>query len=200
MGQQSISIGRFNAILGRMLSMAGIQSPAADLSPEISPVLVLEIDRPEWKYLGNERFESGNIGVTSGAAAPGYTRLLNPTGSGVLAIIEKILVHTVTAAGAIYVVRMAFGQVARTNVGTAVNRDTRFRMGSAACTISQDGAAAVGTATESASILASEPRELSSCPIILGPGGSVDVGTDAFAKNIEVSYHWRERAIEPFEG
>lgn len=195
---QVISVPRLNQILARTLGFAGVEAPAEDLSPEISPVLVVESDRPEWKFLSSERYCGADIGTSNGAG-PSYTRLANPSGSGVLCIIEKIVATTTTVGGSAITVRMNRG-ANRANAGTGVNRDTRFTMGAAACIPSQSTAPGSGTATEAPTVLANSPYCVASCPIILGPGGFVDVGVDgAGATAIEVSYQWRERPIEAYE-
>lgn len=78
-----------------------LQSPFdASLSDTIVPVMVLEADRPEWPYLAGELRMSTTVATTlTGAGQFAHAQLLNPSGSGVLAIVEYgELVHSCAAA------------------------------------------------------------------------------------------------------
>lgn len=90
MGVNEVQSGRYNAILHKLLDMKE-GAPAPTLAPEILSAIVLEQDRPEWKFLGGERMVTG---FASQAAVVGEYQgngCRNPAASGILLVIEAII-------------------------------------------------------------------------------------------------------------
>lgn len=79
-----IEVGFYSELLRRFLSQAGQESVSGELSPEISPVMVLDSVRPDWAYLRGERMCGGSVGSAPAAALNSTVRLVNPAGSGML--------------------------------------------------------------------------------------------------------------------
>lgn len=199
--QDDIQVGRYSDILGRLLSMAGVQAVAGQLSAEISAVLALEVDRPEWAFLGGEKLCSANQLVALSAGNRSVVRFRNPA-NGPLAVITNVQVSTSTAGtwtaaanlGAIAADRGALS-------GAFVNLDTRWGVaaGNAACIVSGDNAAVAGTNFEAGHILAGTTYRFQATPIIVAPGGFVEfyfVETDQL---IRCTIRWRERPMVPYE-
>ncbi len=81
-----IEQGRFSSLLRRYLAMVGQSNVADELSPEISPGLTLESERPEWAFLKGEKLMSCPLNVTGAALTLSSFRFRNPSTSGVVAI------------------------------------------------------------------------------------------------------------------
>src|SRR5262245_34917205 len=195
-----LGTGRYAAILGRLLTVGGVLEVAPELAPEISPIIGLESDRPEWLFLSNQRYSSITLQPGASIGNPSYARLRNPTASNVLAVIESIKLDTTLAAGAGYIIRIGSAATDRTNVGTAVGRDTRYvtTTGMAALIGSPSNAAGRGTALETGRMLLSTTINFSQ-PIILSPGFHVDAGSDDTNLLVDVTFHWRERELGKYE-
>ena len=194
-----INVGRFNGILGRMLSMGGMEDPAGELSPEISAVLVMENDRPEWKYLANEKLCAGvGVEIASGAFLTA-SRLRNPVGSGVLAVVEFIRI-SMTLAGR-YSMRFGLITTDRATAQSAITVDARFAIANVApaLVLSSSAAAFASSVTfDSSDVLASAPVVYEQ-KIILFPGSALEIGSTAINTGTTVAFSWRERAFQPFE-
>lgn len=201
---QKIQVGRFNQILGRSLTMGGQEDPAGDLSAEISPVLVLENDRPEWEYLGGGRLMAGSRGV-AGAATPVSIRFRNPVGSGAICVLLSVNVSTGPGlvANDEYQAALVAATVDLASVGTTQTaRDTRNPTTKGVAILSAAQAAVAGTnMMEDWFQPVSSNRLLANMPCIVSPGFALDVGsfTNSAAGVMIVSFSWRERAFQPFE-
>lgn len=77
---------RFSSLLRRYLGMVGQASVADELSPEISPGIQLEGERPEWEFLKGAKLMSAPLNVTGAAGTTSAFRFRNPSTSGVIAI------------------------------------------------------------------------------------------------------------------
>lgn len=200
MSTQSINVGRFNGILGRMLSMGGQEDPAGALSPEISAVLALETDRPEWQYLGNGRLMACNLTVVTSGALTGSMRLRNPTDSGSLAVIERISVNAITAPQRFQVRIGTAAAELLTPMVTQAPRDSRSSATVGALRASSDQVVGVGTKIYEATIALNVIVELLVCPLVLAPGSHIEVNAaDLVVGQSNANFVYRERAIEPFE-
>lgn len=94
-----ILVGRFSGILHKLLSMKE-GAPSPQLSPEIMPVIALEVDRPEYDFLAGVRRGSSAASYQSSAAGKfGQFSIRNPSGSGLLAVISNIAVSNNTRIG-----------------------------------------------------------------------------------------------------
>lgn len=194
-----LGTGRYAELLGRLLGQSGVLEVASDLSPEISPVLVLESDRPEWAFLSNQRLVSVFGGMAAVAAQTSIFRLINPAGSNVLATIQRgTLVPAATAQATLFV----GGAVADlTTAGVPVFRDSRSGfVGGAALRASFDNnVAASGFGIERQNALGNAPIFFQCFPIILAPGSHVDITIDTVNVAGPVAVHWREREIGKYE-
>jgi len=199
-----INVGAFDSLLGRLLSIpqqdGGI---APELAQEISGVFALEVDRPEWCYLKNEKCCAGLINVPGAGGQRAIVRFRNPAAGGMLMVIDAIAASIPTTAlvvdWALYIGSAAadFGTV----VATKASRDTRLvAADKPAAVLSYDnaGAAPSGTQIELTSS-ANGAGQLFSPPLILGPGGTCDVVSDANLQQVFVNFHWMERELRAYE-
>lgn len=199
MGQQSISNPSYNAVLGRLLGMSGIQNPAGDLSPEISAVLAFPIG-PEADFLAGTRRMSTGFSQPLLAANPTFARIRNPANSGAIAVVEVQCSHD-TAAGAGALIQVLLNRAStgdRGNIKTAYTADARWPTQAGALVVSSDNAAASGVATAYSYLL---PFTLSRffTQYILDPGSHLDIGAPIDAINISFYLKWTERAIGDYE-
>ena len=200
---QAIQIRRFNGILGRLLGMAGVEDPAGQLSPEISPVLPLEVDRPEWKFLAGDKMCSAAFVQAAGVGARSVVRFRNPLNSGQVAVIEGVRISTVTAGS--WTASANFNSNVNVNRGTTGDAfapmDSRWGAPTlnSAMILSGDNAAVTGTTFESNTILAPYPYEYQAPPIVVFPNAAYEFFLNENNVDIRVTIRWRERPYEPYE-
>jgi hypothetical protein len=198
MSQQDIQVKRFNAILGRLLGMAGVEDPAGALSPEISPVLVLENDRPEWLFLSNQ-FPMAAGGVeTASVANPTFFRIRNPVGSGIIAVIEAVNL----SASIIITDGVAQLGTQTVDMGGAMAplvRDNRYGQIVGSCTVSESNGGGSGTGIERFRVPINTVYNYQNLPIILKPGTNYDWGVNDVNVEVHANIRWRERPAEPYE-
>lgn len=126
---QEIFAPGFGQVLEKRLGMKpGSTSPAPILTPEITPVLALENDRPEWAFLAGEHLLAVHVardlsGTTPDAA---WLTLRNPLGSGVLLVIERVRI--VCQGGSPFCASCGIDAAGTVGVNaiTPINRDTRW--------------------------------------------------------------------------
>lgn len=87
-----LGVGRYADSLRRLLDLKGALVAVDELGPELVPALVLESDRPEWSYLRGEQLASGHATATAAVGLRSSVRLQNPASSGVLIVVEEIIV------------------------------------------------------------------------------------------------------------
>jgi len=197
---QKIQVGRFNAILSRLLGISGMEATSEDISPEISPVLVLENDRPEWEFLAGGMLVAGVVKQLGAGGLVAKAQLRNPASSGVIAIVTQITVTFPSAIGDVRV-RVSSATTDRTNAATQSLRDSRWAMlgVSGAIKLSGDNAAAAGNEIEVSGVLQNTPYRVQSCPIIVGPQSALEIGSGVADVEMDVSFVWRERPVQPYE-
>lgn len=179
--------GGLNSALTKRLGMQ-TASPSPALVPEIAPGLTLESDRPEWGFLKGEIRYAQSADVTSGVGLFPTIQLINPFRSGVLAVIEQIIVsdnaflfiETTTLAG----ITTANGRALDSRAATA-----------STCVLTTNSRAFPGAILRlSANIVYNFPVILASVqqgPAVNGAvAGVVGVTTNS---NLRLSCVWRER-------
>lgn len=194
-----ILAARFNSILNKLLSMKE-GAPAPSLSSDIVPTIQLEGDRPEYAFLGGVRLCAGFVGVAAGGAGNRSVALLrNPATSGVIVVVEAIVLHS-TVASKTFVIRNAVtGGVTAT--GSRV-RDSRWgTMVPAALVQSTNGAAATGNIVgfwpgQSNGTATSGRIDV---PFVITPNESLAIEPGVDNEGVSAGFFWRERAVEPSE-
>lgn len=196
-----ILVGRFSGILHKLLNMKE-GAPSPQLSPEIMPVIALEMDRPEYDFLGGTRRGAASGSAQSSAAAK-YQQMsvVNPVGSGVLAVVDAI-VFANTARAVVCDVRLGCA-VGAAVAGTSRNTDLRYGSQALACNVFSEEVAAL-TGVVCYRLRGAQNTTLPvGLTFVLGPGNSVfftDIGASAGAGEIiQLSAAIRERPLESSE-
>jgi hypothetical protein len=196
-----ILIGRWNRYLQKLCSIKG-GPPSPQLASEIAPTFDVEKPAVESRYLlGWNRFGFG-LQILGAVGNPSQIRLRNPTGSGVIAVIESIIVYqspndriqlTYTATAADLVAQ------------TVIPLDGRSGTSSSSVRVSNSNAAATaGLAVyqDIAGISASPPQQVlvtENQEISIAPGFAWGAQTVAANISLTANVIWRERAIEESE-
>jgi len=196
-----IEVGRYSELLRRFLQQKGQEEIAGELSPEISPIFVLESDRTDWAFLKNERLGIVSINQTSGATPGPLFRVRNPLGSGVIATLSDIWV-TLTVGPAN--LRVNFVQVnAQLPGGNLNGRPRDFRWGPNFETVLLGSfdttTVGIGTRLFEGRLQADTNLHLQ-IPVVIPPGFGVEMGTNAVqAQGLIANYMWVERQLTALE-
>lgn len=187
----------FSEILRRRLNMPGEAGPR-DLAPEVVGCVVLENDRPEWRYLSGEKRGVVAIVQAATALARSTCRIRNPASSNVLAVIERVYIAIGTTAGQ---VAYRTGEIAAdlATVGIVAVSDRRFGDVQLALIGSRDNAPSGLTRGVWHSELAIQSPQAIESPVVLPPGSAVEATTIANNTDLYFSAVVRERSLGSFE-
>lgn len=196
-----IERGQFSSLLRRYLGMAGQTQVADELAPEISAVLALESERPEWEFLKGAKLMAACGTVAASAGLESACRLRNPAASGVIGIIDHISFST---GGLAATIRVTIGNDAG-NLTTTVqsnSRDTRYPRaafpGNSALICSTDYGANGDTVFHSSLATNSSPPFLRT-PFVITPGFQMQVTSLTLNVGLLVNFHWLERTLDQLE-
>lgn len=203
----AIGNGRFSALLTRTFWIKSGEAAAPTLADEITPVVeVNNQSDPAMAYLRNERLAGGWNVIVPNATEYGYVRLVNPFGSGVLAIIDRIQIAASAAGNLFWVVNN--GYAGTTISGKSASfRDVRWYNGTAQPVCGVAGYSSVldpagyGALWQFDRLIASnydDPIVIVNPGIVLPPGTTCEVGhgTASLANpGIEGAFLWRERPV-----
>lgn len=196
-----IQIGRLNGVLHKLLGMKE-GAPSPQLSGDIVPALILESDRPEWKFLAGERL---CMGGGAGAGVVGELRqfqIHNPADSGVLCVIKQ-MICTCDTSGPIF---WGHADVPYSTLGGAQLadgfRDSRLSRGvlDTTCDVFTltDAAVAIVSIIGRTKILNNLPTVLR-FPVILTPGHGFAVAFTVANEPFQTTWEWTERLLEESE-
>jgi len=201
-----ILVGRYNRMLQKLLSMKG-GPPCPQLATEIAPNISL-FNGAENRYLEGWNRIGGRISALGVAANLSAGRLLNPAGSGVIAVVEKASVQASAAASVQLTVERPAG-AGFPLVGSQMPFDSRNQTlaGSAVggvCLVQgkNNNPTLFGIIVGSFGLLTGTQLELIQTDIQeipLLPGDSLDMTLSVVNTNIDVTYWWRERVLEESE-
>jgi len=197
-----IETGRYSERLRRALGMKGVEVVAGELSPEISPVFILEDNSIEWKFLQQVRV-CGSAIIQNGAAGnETLVRWQNPVASGIMAVFSHLdytasldenfnFGFTVTTAGlATPGVTAVFDHRWDTGLNPTAVKVTRT---SAGATIALGGSVFVTR-------VAINNRYPWDGAVVVLPGEGLEFGSPGtFAVNIRVNARWTERHLPALE-
>jgi len=86
-----IEVGRWAELLKRISGIAGAETVSGHLSPEISPVMLLEdLGDADYLFLKGVRLCSAGTGVNAAAGFTSKYRLRNPADSGAVAVVTAL--------------------------------------------------------------------------------------------------------------
>jgi len=193
-----IGIGRWNRFIQKLTDMKG-GPPARQLSSEIQFQHEIFAGQ-ETRYL--QAWDRFGLGVTLSAIAAQRSglRLSNPSGSNIIAVIEKAQVSTVTA----QIVNLEYGTVV-SSLGSALVGVPMEARGRTAPTCQPSfNTAALSTLNVIAVVqlvsqtgwdfIADGIQEIS-----LPPGTSVQLDGNTVNTSMQATFWWRERFLEPSE-
>jgi len=193
-----IEIGRYSSLLRRLLSMKGTSEVSGELSPEISPVLILESERPEWEFLKNEHLMALAFGIGNVAAQNAVIRLRNPATSGAIATLTLLLWTTSPASSFIWERDDDNGDLA--TVLPTVSRDTRLPVLNASSLV---GSQANGVVLPGESWATGSNQLNENVPVsvefVLTPGHEIDLATLGNDISARGFIWWRERRLDVLE-
>ena len=196
-----IQVGRLNGLLHKLLDMKE-GAPSPTLASDVFPNIVLESDRPEWKFLAGERLGAGYRYDAAVAGQYSHAGLYNPAGSNVLVIVEQMqLIPTVN--GSAYI-RLEANYGRRDAVGYCTIRDPR---GWGGPTAPQTTAQPFDYTNAVASVgyplglwyIAANTLFTYNQPIVLPPGYEVYGVMSAVNQGITAMFSFRERKMERSE-
>jgi hypothetical protein len=191
--------GRFNRSLQKLLSMKG-GPPASQLATEIGVQFPLPLG-VEFRYLEQwERF--GTFNAQAGVAAVfSQIRLRNPSGSNVVAVVEKIT-FAFTVVDVVTVSLAVIGTDLATIITTQSRLDARGR--GVGATILSQGTPAVLPATNlwaadaganlNQDVILDENQELT-----VLPGDAITLASNTANTLLRATIWWRERFLEDSE-
>ena len=155
-------------------------------------------DRPEWELLRSEIIFS-RVGTAAAVAARfSSVELVNPTGSGILAVVRRVALHGGTAQMSVD----SGGALGVTTTTRGIANDTRYAtLGEASvCTVVfGDLAAGIALPQDQATAAAPSGPLGSFNPYILAPGRKLFVIATAVLSAITVGLLWTERRALPGE-
>ena len=199
MALNDIKRSRFNELLVRLFGMEAFP-PAGQLATEIVPTILVEPYGPENYWLASHKLCAATFGATGGAASRVVVRLRNPVNSGIVAIVELLMVSS----SVVDIVNVRTGAATLDFATVLAAPDKGFRdrriLGSPTCAASQglDPAGIVITQLANFRMLANTAVQLRDL-VVLTPGQALDAdfATD-FATDLATMW-WRERALAEVE-
>lgn len=192
-----IQAGRYNDLLHKLLSMKE-GAPSPTLSPEIVPILDIESDRPEWRFLAGEYLFAALAEVTGVAAQLQRISIVNPAASGVIIVLERLTVRTSGNVSIQWGVGLASAAGAPTVLGLV--RETRWGAISSACgLVTNQNSAALAQAQEQLPVLTNDTGLVTRLDYILSPGFALNFVPNAVNTSFGISLTWRQRPFEQSE-
>lgn len=194
-----IEVGQFSTLLRRYLGMKGVSDVVDELAPEISPVFVLEAERPEWEFLKGQRLIGFGGAVPASPGQVGCVRFRNPPTSGMVAIFQTVDVGAASAAS--FAVTQGAQLADQATVTGTGNRDGRQTPIGGAIVASFGYAAAGGNSigagyTPAVSSFKTITRHN---PVVVVPGFALAVTLAAVNIELTVSAQWIEKRLDDLE-
>lgn len=196
--------GRWNAILHKLANMKD-SAPAPQLASEIQPTINLENDRLEYAFLGGEKWCAAGAQIAAGGAGfMSEAVLMNPVGSGCLAVLEAVIVGRSTTG----IFRIGWTDAAFVT-GTGAPLDSRNLPtaigGSSAMSFSSrnNAAATIDVIFGAHRLLANTTLVLPYRAVIhsqpAAPARGIIVDAGAVNEGVDVTMIWRERPVDASE-
>jgi hypothetical protein len=196
-----ILIGRWNRYLQKLCGIKG-SPPAPQLASEISATFEIEQPAVESRFLlGWNRFGFG-LQITGAAGNPTMVRVRNPTGSGVIAVLESLITYA-NPNDRLQLTYTAIGTDVTTSQ-TVIPLDGRSGTSSSSVRVSSSNStASAGLAVyHDLTMVSAVPLQLittGSQEIPITPGFAWGAQTLSASVVIGVNIIWRERALEEGE-
>lgn len=199
-GMGKIEVGQFSSLLRRYLGMRGESFVADELAPEISPIFVLEHERPEWEWLKGAKLISALLQILPVAGQTGLLRVRNPSASGAIAILDPIYFSTNAVATELIISRTIDGGSDLANLLATVGRDVRAAQTVAsALVVSWTNNVAFSGTSFHRTFLAINAQQEYRAPIVLTPGFVIEFQTLALGSDLRGSINWLEKRFDDLE-
>ena len=199
MGSQDLQQARYDQLVRRVGSLYGGGSKVVEVLPELFPILDLENLPLELRILAGWRSAMIAVSRTAGVGETVAANLFNPVGSGIIAVVERVLWRT----NASDVIEFDIVQSQLTGGFTkGLFRDSRLggdRLstlgGTTESPASTDGILRLFT-TDATLTRLEDDRGL----FALSPGNGLQLGYAAATNSLlTVNFFWRERTAEQSE-
>ncbi len=181
--------------------MKGTEIVSGELSPEISPVIVVEDDTAEWQFLQGVRLCASSLAQGAVVAQNTMFRYRNPVGSGVIARFDVWGVTPTTDCS--FVAGYSSGAADFATAGATALRDHRWQQAAGSKTAIQ-----VSRANDITFVLTdgfwgwdglADVSQRYDQPLILLPGEAIDLGTITLNVEIRLFSTWTERQLPALE-
>jgi len=197
-----IEIGRYSERLRRSLGMKGQETVASELSPEVSPVIIIEDNDAQWQFLQGVRLCSSAMLQGTVVAQNNIFRLRNPAGSGVVGEVN-VLSMSGNIAGMVFNLGYGVTQAELGTAGTTGLRDSRWGTGIDNTTLIASRANNVAlNFASSIWITRAFPDHQWVYPhgrFIILPGESIEWGTASVNLTLVTTVDWTERQLPALE-
>ena len=206
--------GRFANLLTRVFAMVG-GGPAPQLAPEIQPGFDLGVHGDEMDALAGTYWARCMVAAAGTGAQYPHVGLLNPAGSGAIAVIKRIDVTLIAALATVeFAIQRRPGTLApaATGAANARNRHTDTRIdgtsiGSTPVISSREGTDVDPLGTNASPIWqtagVTDPRSIQTipCTIVLVPGAYIDLssGSNLATTSIYANFEYYYRTLTPQE-
>lgn len=203
-GYNIIQDSGVNSQLARRLNT--ISGPASSLAPEVMPVVLAAEYTAEQNFWAGVGLRATRVTTPLDAANFSGFRLRNPAGSRTLIVVERVYIGKPTAQSVQMGVTPADTNLS--SVSASGSRDTRTPPTTAtqqSTAIASVGIAGTPTFTTSGKVLFLSPgfvavnAERWDVEVVLAPGTSFEMWSNAVNQNFQTTVLWRERTAQPSE-
>lgn len=190
---------RYDQLIRRVGGIIGPGSKVSEALSELFPVIDVERVPGELMLLMGTHLCFGSILTTGAAGQSARNQLFNPANSGKLIAVSSVLISSTNN----QTIRYSTTEVALATPGaTEKFRDTRLNQTTLPTGQIRSTSSVATTAGNGRFRIIANERILLTDPnavAILGPGSGFEVGAEAQATSILVTYNWRERVAEQSE-
>lgn len=191
------TVGPLNEVLRRRYGVPGQVGPILTIASDLFPSVDVSDDgiAPELAVYAGVKLCIGGAFDAADAALSSMVQIRNPTGSGVLAVVDRAHV----APGSSGQIQLVFFGTTAADVETqGFLRDTRA-VGRAAALTGPRTAAAAGSQIAVYTIASTGQDLLTGFPIVLQPGQGIRFERTTINISLTVTFTWRERRLESWE-
>lgn len=200
-GYNELQVGRYSRLSGKLFSMKGPGILNA-LIPELALTIACFYGA-ENRYLESwERFAT-TLPVTGGAGQNAAARIRNPTGSNVVAVVEKLTASSSAADQPTWYLSAQTGDLTTLTTITSLRLDPRGRiLPTLAISTTTNYTPPANSARFRASYAANQSYDFvidENQEITILPGDALDLASPTNATLLIPSFLWRERFLEESE-
>lgn len=200
-----IQVGRINGLLHKLLNMKE-GAPAPQLAGDVVPILNVEAGyRPEYEFLQGSRIATGSARATGSVGNTSYAEMYNTPASGVLAVIEHVIVWLDTSDN----IKMGWRNNTSLTPGTSIpatqgSRESRDNRSQAVANESCLLKVANPPGNQITNIVFRLPQNNLTqydypLNIVLAPGETWQIQNYTANIELQTQWFWRERTLEPSE-